>query len=234
MNIIAHRGLSGRYPENTRIAFEEAAKLSIWGVEFDVHVTMDQELVVIHDESLHRTSNGKGFVKDFTLAELRHLDFGSWFAPQFTGQQILTLREVLHIFQSTTLQINIELKTDIFEYEGIEQLVADEIQALQLENRVWISSFNHETIARFKKINSNVKTALLFSSLITDLEEYVKKSNCDAIHIHYYHSLRKIIQQAIANGLIVRAYTVNDKTIAGQLAATGIKAIFTDHPGTFI
>lgn len=234
MNIIAHRGVSEKYPENTRIAFEEAAKLNIWGVEFDVHVTKDQELVVIHDESLNRTSNGKGFVKDFTLAELKHLDIGSWFAPQFAGQQILTLREVLTIFRPTSLQINIELKTDIFEYEGIEQLVADEIQALQLENRVWISSFNHETIARFKKVNPNVKTALLFSSLITDLEEYVRISNCDAIHIHYYHCLRHIIQQAIANGLIVRAYTVNDKTIACQLAAAGMKAIFTDRPSAFL
>ena len=228
MKYIAHRGHSSKFPENTRIAFEQATMLNVWGVEFDVHVTQDGELVVLHDESVDRTSNGTGYVKDLTLAELRHLDFGSWFRSEFAGQQILTLRETLEIFKPTSLQINIELKTDIFEYEGIEQLTAEVIQELELEDRIVISSFNHETIERFQQVLSNVQTALLFSSLITGLEEYVTNSKCDAIHIEYYHGLRTIIQQAIQNGMIVRAYTVNDPVIAKQLEAIGIDAIFSD------
>lgn len=230
MKTIAHRGLSAKYPENTTIAFEEAAKLAVWGVEFDVHLTKDQQLVVIHDESIDRTSNGTGFVKDFTLAELRTFDFGQWFALEFAGQQIPTLKEVLAIFQHTQHHINIEIKSDVFEYEGIEKLIALDIQAFGLENRVIISSFNHESVARFKEEMPCVKTALLFSSLITHLEGYIRASQCGAIHIPYYHSMRRIIQHAIQNGVIVRAYTVNDEQIAQQLASIGVDAIFSDVP----
>ena len=85
MDIYAHRGSSGTHPENTIAAFHEAARLPIYGVEFDVHLTKDGELVVIHDETIDRTSDGKGFVKDMTLAELRTFDFGSWFSKNFRG-----------------------------------------------------------------------------------------------------------------------------------------------------
>lgn len=228
MKILAHRGYSANYPENTLIAFQEAAKMDIWGVEFDVHLTKDNQLVVIHDESIDRTSTGKGYVKDMTLEELRAFDYGSWFAPEFAGQKIPTLAETLAIFISTPFQINIEIKSDIFEYPGIEALIANEIHAFNLENRVIISSFNHESIARFQQIMPNVKTALLFASLIVNLEEYVKKLGADAIHIPYYYGMRSVVQQAIKNGMIVRTYTVNESAIARQMESLGIDAMFSD------
>lgn len=228
MKILAHRGYSANYPENTMIAFQEAAKLDIWGVEFDVHLTKDNQLVVIHDESIDRTSTGKGFVKDMTLEELRTFDYGSWFAPEFAGQKIPTLAEVLAIFKATPFQINIEIKSDIFEYPGIEALIASEIHAFNLEDRVIVSSFNHESIARFQQIMPNVKTALLFASLIVNLEEYVRKFYTDAIHIPYYYGMRSIVQQAIKNGMIVRTYTVNESAIALQMELLGIDAMFSD------
>lgn len=228
MKILAHRGYSAKYPENTMIAFLEAAKLNIWGAEFDVHLTKDNQLVVIHDESINRTSTGKGFVKDMTLEELRTFDYGLWFAPEFAGQKIPTLAEVLTVFKATPFQIIIEIKSDIFEYPGIEALIANEIHAFDLVDRVIISSFNHESIARFQQIMPNVKTALLFASLIMNLEEYIKKFNTDAIHIPYYYGMRSIVQQAVKNGIIVRAYTVNDGAIARQMESLGIDAVFSD------
>ena len=228
MEIIAHRGLSAKYPENTMIAFEEAAKLPIWGVEFDVHLTKDNQLVVIHDEAIDRTSNGHGFVKDLTLEELRAFDYGAWFKAEYAGQQIPTLAEVLQVFEQTNHHINIEIKSDIFEYEGIEACIANDIQKFDIKERVIVSSFNHGSIARFQQIMPNVKTALLFASLVTKLEEYVKTFGCDAIHIPYYYGLRAIIQQAIRNGITVRAYTVNDPKIMKQLQSIGVKAVFSD------
>ncbi|MFL0581725.1 glycerophosphodiester phosphodiesterase [Solibacillus silvestris] len=228
MKILAHRGYSAKYPENTMIAFLEAAKLNIWGVEFDVHLTKDNQLVVIHDESINRTSTGKGFVKDMTLEELRTFDYGLWFAPEFASQKIPTLAEVLTVFKATPFQINIEIKSDIFEYPGIEALIANEIHAFNIEDQVIISSFNHESIARFQQIMPNVKTALLFASLIMNLEEYIKKFNTDAIHIPYYYGMRSIVQQTVKNGIIVRAYTVNDAAIARQMESLGIDAVFSD------
>lgn len=228
MKTLAHRGLSASYPENTLIAFQEAAKLNCWGVEFDVHLTKDNKLVVIHDESIKRTSNGTGFVKDLTLAELKTYDFGSWFDSKFADQQIPTLAEVLEIFKNTQHQINIEIKSDIFEYPGIEMLVANEIEAFQLQERVIVSSFNHETIMRFQQMMSNVNCALLFASLIINLEDYVRQFHCNAIHIPYYYGMRSIIQRVIKQGITVRTYTVNNKAIAEQMQQLGVDAIFSD------
>ncbi|WP_274309684.1 glycerophosphodiester phosphodiesterase [Solibacillus daqui] len=228
MKILAHRGLSASFPENTAIAFQQAAKLSCWGVEFDVHLTKDQHLVVIHDESIDRTSNGTGFVKDLTLAELKTYDFGSWFEEKFAGEQICTLEEVLDIFKDTKHQINIEIKSDVFEYPGIEILVANAIEKFQQKERIIVSSFNHETIARFQQIQPNINCALLFASLITNLDEYVRNFDCQAIHIPYYYGMRSIIQLAIQRGIIVRAYTVNNQKIAQQMEQLGIDAIFSD------
>lgn len=228
MKILAHRGLSASFPENTAIAFQQAAKLDCWGVEFDVHLTSDQQLVVIHDESIDRTSNGTGFVKDLTLAQLKTYDFGSWFDVKFAGQKICTLSEVLAIFKDTKHQINIEIKSDVFEYPGIELLIANALEAFQQKERIIISSFNHETIARFQQIQPQIHCALLFASLITNLDDYVRNFDCDAIHIPYYYGMRSIIQRAIQQGIVVRAYTVNKKEIAEQMEQPHIDTIFSD------
>ena len=230
MKIFAHRGYSKKYPENTCVAFQKAAELNVYGVEFDVHLTADNQLVVIHDETINRTSNGSGFVKDMTLAELEKYDYGRWFDEQFTGQKIPTLSEVLTIFAETQHVLNIEIKSDIFEYEGIEQLIAQEIKAFGMHDRVIISSFNHESLQRFHQLQPTIQTATLFASLVTNIEHYVKTIPSDAMHIWYFHGYRKIIQDAITNGMPVRAFTVNDVMIAQQLQALGIDAIFTDDP----
>jgi len=234
MKIFAHRGYSKKYPENTCIAFQKAAELNIFGVEFDVHLTADQQLVVIHDETIDRTSTGTGFVKDMTLAELEKYDYGRWFGEQFAGQKIPTLREVLTIFEETQHVLNIEIKSDIFEYEGIEQLIAQEIEAFGMHNRVIISSFNHESIQRFHQFHPTIQTAVLFSSLVTNIEHYVKTINSGALHIWYFHANRKIIRDALANGATIRAFTVNDVKIAKELQTLGVEAIFTDDPGVML
>ena len=122
MKLFAHRGFSGKYPENTLLAFRRAAELDVFGVEFDVHLTADGQLVVIHDETINRTSTGSGFVKDMTLDELRQYEYGGWFGEQFAGERIPTLHEVLAAFRKTAHVLNIEIKSDIFEYEGSNNL----------------------------------------------------------------------------------------------------------------
>ena len=234
MKIFAHRGYSKKYPENTCIAFQKAAELDIFGVEFDVHLTTDHQLVVIHDETIDRTSTGTGFVKDMKLAELKKYDYGSWLGEQFIGQKIPTLREVLTIFAETQHALNIEIKSDIFEYKGIEQLNAKEIASFDMHDRVIISSFNHESIERFHKVQPTIQTAPLFSSLVTNIEHYVKTMPSDAMHIWYLYANRKIIQDALTNGATIRVFTVNDVQIAKQLQSLGVDAIFTDDPLTML
>lgn len=230
MKIYAHRGSSGTHPENTIAAFKAAAKLPVHGVEFDVHMTKDHELVVIHDETINRTSNGTGFIKDLTLAELKKFDFGSWYSPKFKQETIPTLREVLYVFKDTHHHLNIELKSDVFPYEGMEQAVLQMLNDYRLETRVVISSFNHEMVRNFKQLAPSIETAVLFMEVMIEPHIYAEKVGADALHAFFPTVLRPMGVEAIASGKNVRVFTVNEEKYTDLLKQVGVDAIFTDYP----
>lgn len=230
MEIFAHRGASGTFPENTIPAFKEAASLPVHGVEFDVHMTADHELVVIHDEKINRTSNGKGYVKDLTLDELRAFDFGSWFAPEFAGTTIPTLREVLEVFRSTNHVLNIELKSDIFPYEGMVQKVIALIEEYQLASRVILSSFDHGAIQLSKQLAPSIVTATLFMEVLVNPVQYIQNVPADGLHILFPAAVRPSMREVFESGIPVRTFTVNDEQYARLLQQAGVQAIFTDYP----
>ncbi|MEY9974976.1 glycerophosphoryl diester phosphodiesterase [Lysinibacillus sp. RC46] len=230
MNIFAHRGVSAHYPENTMAAFMAASKLPITGIELDVHLTADRELVVIHDETINRTSNVSGYVKDYTLQELRAFDYGSWFSSKFEEERIPTLGDVLELFAGTNHRINIELKTDILPYNGIEALVIKEVAAFQMTERVIISSFNHESIQIVAQRAPYIEKAALFAEILVDFNGYAAQIPADAIHVSLPTAFRRSIQEALNEGATVRVYTVNDVEQAKQLQQLGVQAIFTDDP----
>ncbi|MEK4082834.1 glycerophosphodiester phosphodiesterase [Psychrobacillus sp. FSL K6-1415] len=230
MKIYAHRGSSGTHPENTIAAFKAAAKLPVHGVEFDVHMTKDHELVVIHDETINRTSNGSGFIKDLTLAELKKFDFGSWYSPKFKQETIPTLREVLYVFKDTHHHLNIELKSDVFPYEGMEQAVLQMLNDYRLEARVVISSFNHEMVRNFKQLAPSIETAVLFMEVMIEPYIYAEKVGADALHAFFPTVLRPMGVEAIASGKNVRVFTVNEEKYTDLLKQVGVDAIFTDYP----
>jgi len=230
MKIYAHRGSSGTHPENTIAAFKAAAKLPVHGVEFDVHMTKDHELVVIHDESINRTSNGAGFIKDMTLAELKEFDFGSWYSPNFKYETIPTLREVLYVFKDTHHHLNIELKSDVFPYEGMERAVLQMLSDYRLEARVVISSFNHEMVRSFKQLAPPIETAILFMEVMIEPHKYAEVVGADALHAFFPTVLRRMGVEAIESGKKVRVFTVNEERYADLLKQVGVDAIFTDYP----
>lgn len=234
MYIYAHRGSSGTHPENTLAAFKHAASLPIHGVEFDVHLTKDGELVVIHDEKINRTSNGKGFVKDLTLAELRTYDFGSWFSIQFKDEKIPLLTEVLDVFSNTTQHINIELKTDVIAYEGIVEKVVQLVESMELQSRVVISSFNHDTIREVTQLAPHIETATLSMKEFADPFAYVHTIPADALHISLRTARRPSTAKVISQGIPVRVFTVNKVKHIAVLKNIGIHAIFTDFPEKMI
>lgn len=230
MKIYAHRGSSGTHPENTLAAFKDTAKLPVHGVEFDVHMTKDHELVVIHDETIDRTSNGTGFIKDMTLAELKKFDFGSWFSPKYKQETIPTLREVLYVFKDTHHHLNIELKSDIFPYDGMEQAVLDMLTDYRLEPRVVISSFNHEMVQKFKQMAPPIETAILFMEVMIEPHKYAEIVGADALHAFFPTALRQMGVKAIASGKKVRVFTVNEEKYVDLLNEINVDAIFTDYP----
>lgn len=230
LKVYAHRGSAGTHPENTIASFKAAAALPVHGVEFDVHMTKDGELVVIHDETIDRTSNGKGFVKDMTLAELKKYDFGKSFSSKFKGEQIPTLREVLYVFKDTHHHINIELKSDVFPYEGMERKVLEMLKDYRLEDRVVISSFNHEMVRIFKKLAPQIETAILFMEVMIAPHDYARIVGADALHAFFPTALRPMGIEAVASGRKLRVFTVNEEAYADMLRAVKVDAIFTDYP----
>lgn len=169
--IFAHRGACGYEPENTMEAFALAVEQGADGIELDVQLTKDGKLVIFHDETIDRMCHGTGWVKDFTLEELRKYEVCS---PEGKKGRIPTLREVLELVKPGNLKVNIELKTGIYWYPDIERLTVEEVKRQKMEERVIYSSFNHYSIQKLKEYAPEAETAYLYSDVILNVDEYAK------------------------------------------------------------
>ncbi len=162
--IIAHRGYSTRFPENTLVAFEAALELDVQMIELDVRLTGDRQVVVIHDASVDRTTDGEGLVKDLPLETLKQLDAGSWFSPRFKGVRLPTLDEVLDRVNRRVL-INVEIKPDTYEPgpppDAIEMQVVDAVLRRNLLDSILISSFEPGILESIQRMEVGPALALL-------------------------------------------------------------------------
>ena len=190
--VYAHRGSSYEYPENTLLSFEKAAKVKgIAGIEFDVQLTKDGEIVVIHDEAIDRTLDGKGFVRDYTLEELKKFNVTpSGQDEPFVDENgehlhVPTLREMFDLLQpyckNNGLILNIELKNSVYPYEGMEQKVIDLVAEYKLQENIIYSSFNHDSLAVVKDINPAAVTATLDEDMLKCIEGMLRV-NADGVH----------------------------------------------------
>lgn len=226
--IFAHRGASRYAPENTLPAFELAARQGADGIELDVHLTRDGQLVVIHDETLERTTNGAGWVKDYTLAELQALRADNHM-PGFAETRIPTLAEVLDFVRGTPMLVNIELKTSILWYAGIEQKTVALVQAMGLADRVIYSSFNHYSIAQVRRLDPAARTAYLFSDIICEVERYAADHGVGGLHPGLYNvRMPGLLDAYLASGLDVRVWTVNEADDLRALMARDADVITND------
>lgn len=228
-SIFAHRGSKGNRPENTLAAFREALSLEIEGIELDVHMTKDKQLVVIHDETVDRTTNGKGFVKDLTLNEIKQLDAGSWFSKEYEGEKIPTLSEVLELVKSSNFKLNIELKNDVFLYEGIEEAVLNEVEKYSYTDNVILSSFNHYSIRKCLDLNPALETGVLFMEGLYKPWEYAKFVGATSIHV-FEPAAAYYVQMKEAANIPIRTFTVNNDDRIEFFIRNHIDAIFTDYP----
>lgn len=226
----AHRGASAYAPENTLEAFELAVKQQADGVELDVQRTRDGMLVVAHDETVDRVSNGQGYIKDYTLKELKKLNFNKTH-PEFKEAQIPTLKEVLKLLQPTGLTVNIELKTGIIRYKGIEEQVLKLVRKMEMEDRVIYSSSHHPSVVKIKKLDEDAKTGILYSDGWVRVPSYAQKLGVDCIHPAIWHmKSKKLMEQAKEKNLAVHVWTVNDPEMMEDLARQGVDAIITNKP----
>jgi glycerophosphoryl diester phosphodiesterase len=228
--IIAHRGASGTRPENTLCAFRRAEALGAHMIELDVQLTRDGEVVVVHDWTLARTTSGRGRIASRTLEELRRLDAGSWFAPDYAGERIPTLREVL---DAVSLPINVELKA--LGDDGLEARALEVVQAAGAEARVVFSSFAAESLVRLRGRSASAAIAVLWSrrQLAASLR-LAGRVGATALHIRKDAAATAGVADAAARGLAVRAWTVNEPGEFAVLAAAGVSGVFTDFPERFL
>ncbi|WP_059172150.1 glycerophosphodiester phosphodiesterase [Bacillus sp. FJAT-27445] len=228
--IFAHRGSKGTHPENTLEAFREAIRLGVDGIELDVHLSKDGELVIIHDETVDRTTNGSGNVRDMTVEELKSLDAGSWFGWEFQGATIPTLDEVLALLKGTGIRLNVEIKSDVIPYKGIEKKVLEALARHSYKENAIISSFNHYSLKRVRELDAEVETAILFMEVLHEPWEYAKTIGAFGLHVHTPVAYTEMARTAADLGVPVRVFTVNKEKKMKELIEMGIETIMTDYP----
>lgn len=226
----AHRGANGYCPENTMAAFCKAIELGATGIETDVQLTQDGHLVLIHDENLFRTTGVNRYIQDITLAELQQLDAGSWFNEQFAGEKIPTLDQLLQLVKENHIKLNIEIKSGIVPYPGIEQKVIHKVMQYGLQGEVIISNFNHYSLALCKQINPSIATGILYMEGLYRPWDYAKSLQADALHAPRYAVTPEWVHEAKEHGMIYNVYTVNDENEMKAFIAAGVAGIITDFP----
>jgi glycerophosphoryl diester phosphodiesterase len=235
--VIAHRGANRSCPENTIPAFKAALAFGVDGFENDVHMTRDGACVVLHDDTVDRTSDGKGRVCDFTLAQLRALDFGGWFSPDFSGTRIPTLAE--WYAHTTALKlVNVEIKSAP---KGCVESAAAVVRLAKEAGvfaRLLVSSFDLAALQACKREDAACKTALLYSpydeeiceAVDADAAGFARENALDAYHPHFSLLTPAYLDRCHTAGLTVNAWTVNAQHALEKCRDWGCDGIITDVP----
>lgn len=228
--IFAHRGASAYAPENTVEAFALAMEQGADGIELDVQMTKDDQVVVIHDETIDRVSDGTGAVRDYTLEELKKFHFSNHM-ENYENAVIPTLKEVLDLIKSSNMLLNIELKTGIYWYPNLEEKTMELVKEAGMEDRVIYSSFNHYSIKKILELNPHAECAFLYSDVILNVDKYAKNAGVCGLHPAVYHlKMAEFLKEYQESGLKVRVWTVNKKEDMEKFIKADLEAVITNYP----
>ena len=230
--VIGHRGAAGHAPENTLASIQKAFDLGVTWVEVDVKLSGDGEPILLHDDLVDRTTNGKGAAKDMTLAELKALDAGAWFGASFAGIHIPTLVELLVVLVERNMGVNLELKPSAGTAAETGRAVALACQDMWPENLPppIISSFKTAALAGFADVMPAWERALLVHKLPDDWLAQADSVGATAMHCNQRHIKRHQVDAIRAADMPVRCFTVNDAANAERLYHWGVESLFTDFP----
>lgn len=229
--VYAHRGYSGRYPENTMLAFREAEKTGCFGIELDVQLSKDGEVVIIHDETLDRTTTGSGNVVDYTLEELRKFNAAKLWPDKTDFEPIPTFDEYCAWVAGTNMFTNIELKTSVYYYREIEEKTLEIIKKYGLTDRVMFSSFLPSSLTVLRELAPAIDCgALLEHAGIRNPGYYCKKLGFQAYHPGWKGLTKEDVDDCKANGIALNVWTVNDMDTLQKLVDWEIEGIITNYP----
>ncbi|PIY91032.1 MAG: hypothetical protein COY72_00285 [Candidatus Nealsonbacteria bacterium CG_4_10_14_0_8_um_filter_35_10] len=218
IKVFGHRGCAGLEPENTIRAFKRAIDLGVDLIEFDVRMTRDKKLVVIHDEKLDRTTNGIGFVKDFNFAEIRKFDAGK-------GEKIPSLEETINFLKNKKPIIVIEIK----EPETTEKIL-EIIKKEKLEDKVLIVSFWLDALKKLKKIDPKIKTGVLFGKKVKNMISLIKEIKADGLGLEYHSIDKEIVKDCHKENFKINAWTVNEFEDIRKMIKLGVDIISSNYP----
>jgi len=227
--IIGHRGYKAKYIENTRESFLEALKAGADGIELDVHLTKDGEVVVFHDFDLYPRTKESSYIFEYTLEDLKKIELEN-------HHSIPTLREVLEDlvqykenFSRSKIMLNVELKAGSQMYPGIEEKVMTLCYDKLDYNEVIFSSFDHQCLVKIKSSDKRAQIGVLTTAALVEPWLYIKRIKGDYYHPHYLSLSEKNLKEMIQNKLLINTYTLNDLTLGKQLMKSGIHMIITDE-----
>ncbi|MGC9778966.1 MAG: glycerophosphodiester phosphodiesterase [Candidatus Heimdallarchaeota archaeon] len=219
--IFGHRGASSLEPENTMKAFDRALQDGADGIEFDVRKTADDELVIIHDQRINRTSNGRGRVSKISYSNLLKYDFGK-------EEKIPLLRDVLKLYGNKHW-LNVEVKEIGFENQLVEML-----KELKINKKLVVSSFKIPVLNKLKELTDEIPTAYLFNRETNDLKKLIKNVDTNDIHPGKHFVNKTLIDNAHKLNIQVRVWTVDDRITARKLTEWGVDGIMTNNPKEII
>ncbi|OJF76494.1 MAG: hypothetical protein BKP49_06580 [Treponema sp. CETP13] len=245
MHIFAHRGLSGAYPENTMASFKAAVDTDCYGIELDVQLSKDGEVVIIHDETINRTTNRNGFVRDFTLSELQSFNASKLHTLAAAKEYIPTFYEYCSFIKKHKQITNVELKSGVFYYEGLEEKTLKIITDFGLEDRILFSSFNPLSLIRIQQLMPKIlgknkpviPCALLTGSAIDNVGALCRQNGFVAWHPGLHQLNKKHIKERVLNchdnGIEVNVWTVNKVHDYNRLKKAGVDGVFTNFSKKF-
>jgi len=222
--VVGHRGAPNLCPENTIPSFLKAIEVGVDIIELDVRRTKDNELIVFHDERLERTTNGKGFVRDLLLEEIKQLDAGSWFGEMFKDTKVPTLKEALEEIGGKVF-VRIEIKD-----EGIEEKVVKTVKDLKLEEKVAIASFNLNSLRKVKEILPSLPIVAITSNFSRKFI-YEALAHCaNTIAARYGTFSREDVREAQLHGLTFDVWVIDDEKSLRNVLSCGVNSITSNKP----
>lgn len=229
--LLGHRGVMGLAPENTMASFRRAVELGCDILELDVHLSRDGELMVIHDETIERTTTGRGAVRSLSSAVLRRCDAGVKFSPRFRGERVPFLAEVLELARSSGVALNIEIKNGPEFPRAMAGKVTRLVARMGFAPRTVISSFDHEVLRECKRMDDSIATAALSVARMHDTIGYLRRLRADGYHPRWNYLTRDLVRTLRAEGFFVNTWIAHDHATWRRLAAWGVDAIGVNDPG---
>jgi glycerophosphoryl diester phosphodiesterase len=226
--VIGHRGAAGYAPENTMASFERGLAMGVDAIELDVHPTSDGELVVIHDPTLDRTTDGHGLVTAHSLAQIQELDAGSWFDPAFAGQRVPIFREVMQWAKGRT-RVIIEIKQGPIFYPNIEELLIAALDETGMRDQVLVISFDHISVHKLKQLAPDILTGVLYAGRCVNPVSLARDAQADALMPYWPLLTKDEVAAAHAAGLFIGPWGGPEQNYEFILA-TGVDAVLADFP----